>query len=148
MRCRSVRWAHENNDLDRLARMQREIAERQLTIVLYLRFDTVGLHGFILHERYERHYTPSAATLRERSWSASTSEQKSDLAAAIQREIALTRIAQRQPGKTMQRLEKPCIAMFIVGAKHVRAFLRQPLLVTRHSPALSGVEGSLVTRLP
>jgi hypothetical protein len=33
--------------------------------MLYVRFDTVGVHGFFVHKRYSLHYTPRAATLLE-----------------------------------------------------------------------------------
>ncbi len=56
---------HENNNLDGLTRMEREVTEGQLTVVLDICFDTIGLHRFFLHERFCSHYTPIPQALLE-----------------------------------------------------------------------------------
>ncbi len=45
--------------------MEREVVEGQLTVVLDMGFDTIGLHGLFLHERFGPHYTPIAQALLE-----------------------------------------------------------------------------------
>jgi hypothetical protein len=40
--------------------MEREVAQGQLTVVLDMGFDPIGLHGLFLNERFGPDYTPTA----------------------------------------------------------------------------------------